>query len=352
MSLSIGIVGLPNVGKSTLFNALLKRQAALAANYPFATIEPNVGIVDVPDLRLNDLSEIVKKEFQNKFPNKNIPEKVIPAVVEFYDIAGLVEGAHKGEGLGNQFLSHIRETDAILHLVRSFEDENVVRAGSTTPEHDREIINTELMLADIQTIDNRLQSKKFKDDHELLNTLKDTLEKGSLINALELKDEEKQYIKELSLLTQKPMLHVQNVDEKNITKKAKNLIISAKVEAELASFGEDEKREYLISLGIEESGLDKIIKESYKILGLQTFFTAGPKEVRAWTIKKGDLAPKAAGVIHTDFERGFIRAETVSFSDLKSCGSWKNAKEKGQLRSEGKDYIMCDGDVVEFRFNV
>ncbi len=349
MSLSIGIVGLPNVGKSTLFNALLKRQAALAANYPFATIEPNVGVVDVPEPRLKRLAKIV----QNEYNDPNLPEKIIPAVVKFFDIAGLVEGAHKGEGLGNQFLSHIRETDAILHIARAFADENVIRAGSVEPHKDIDLIKTELMLADLQTIDARLNSRKFKDDHVFLNRLRETIEKGSMISELELTDDESKYVKELSLLTQKPAIYIKNVDEDKLTEVDGEFInICAKTEAELASFSEEEKEAYLSDLGIKESGLDQVIRKSYDLLGLQDYFTAGPKEVRAWTIKKGTKAPQAAGVIHTDFERGFIKAEVISVDVLEQVGGWKRAKEVGKLRQEGKEYVMQNGDVVEYRFNV
>lgn len=349
MSLSIGIVGLPNVGKSTLFNALLKRQAALAANYPFATIEPNMGVVDVPDARLHTLEKIVQAEYKDE----NLPEKTIPSVVKFFDIAGLVEGAHKGEGLGNQFLSHIREVDAIAHVVRDFTDENVVRAGSTEPTKDLELINTELLLADLQTIDKRLESRKFKDDHPFLNRVRAALEEGQLINELELSDDEAKYVKELGLLTQKPALYIKNVDEAEIRDVQGEFInISAKTEEELVTFSDEEKKEYLKDLGVEESGLDTVIKRSYSLLGLQDFFTAGPKEVRAWTIKIGTKAPQAAGTIHTDFERGFIKAEVVTLAELEKAGGWKAAKELGKIRQEGKDYVMQEGDVVEFRFNV
>lgn len=346
MSLSIGIVGLPNVGKSTLFNALLKRQAALAANYPFATIEPNIGIVDVPDSRLQVLYELVEV-------NYHAQPQIIPATVKFFDIAGLVAGAHKGEGLGNQFLSHIREVSAIAHVVRDFTDENVIRAGSIDPKSDIETINTELLLADIQTIDKRLESRKFKDDHPFLARLKSNMEQGIMVKDLEWAEDEQKYIWELGLLSAKPILLVLNVDENNLKQEDEPYIrISAKVEAELASFDEKEKKDYLQSLGVEESGLDKIIKKGFEILGLQTYLTAGPKEVRAWTIRKGAKAPEAAGVIHTDFEKGFIKAEIVSFEDLVKVGGWKQAKDKGLLRLEGKEYEMREGDVVEFRFNV
>lgn len=348
MSLSIGIVGLPNVGKSTLFNALLKRQAALAANYPFATIEPNVGIVDVPDGRLEQLKQVVITETGKE------PERIMPATVKFFDIAGLVKGASEGEGLGNQFLAHIREVDLILQVVRAFSDENVIRAGATEPSADIDLINTELMLADIQTIDARIESRKFQNDKPLLGRLKSALEQGTMLSKLELTDEEKEYVKELNLMSIKPMLYVLNVDESELGEAAKTgyLYICAKTEAELAGFSDDEKAEYLKELGVKESGLDKVIQTCYATLGLQNYFTAGPKEVRAWTIKKGTKAPQAAGVIHTDFERGFISAEVVSCSVLVEQGDWKKAKEKGLIRLEGKNYVMQDGDVVEFRFNV
>lgn len=386
MSLNIGIIGLPNVGKSTLFNALLKRQAALAANYPFATIEPNVGVVDVPDKNLEKLYDLMvtaidtgrekavtttneKGEHITKLPQK------MPAVVKFYDIAGLVKDAHKGEGLGNQFLSHIREADALIHVVRDFSDENVVRAGSTTPENDIELINMELIFADIQTLESRLNSKKYRQDAQFIQRLTKALEGGKLLNELDLTDDEAAYIKELNLLTQKPMFFVVNVDESRVGNQAvsenaeagikresalqkgvgenKDFIrICAKIEAELADFNEEEKQEYLKGLGIKESGLDKVIRKSYEKLSLQTYYTAGPKEVRAWTIKKGMRAPQAAGVIHTDFERGFIKAEIISLKDLEKVGDWKSAKDAGLMRLEGKDYIMQPEDVVVFKFNV
>jgi len=369
MSLSVGIVGLPNVGKSTLFNALLKRQAALAANYPFATIEPNVGVVGVPDKRLEKLVGVVKNEYGSKFKDREIPEKVIPAVVKFYDIAGLVKDASQGEGLGNQFLAHIREVDAIIHVVRAFNDENVVKAGSVNPREDIEVINTELALADLQTVQKvfgRVEAdfKKFKDKENteklnILNKLVFGLNNGELARDI-LVENEKESAKELNLLTIKPVIYVLNVSEEELNTNVaqwlddsviNGIIICAKVESELCSFDEEEKQTYMKSIGITESGLDKLISKAYQILKLQSFLTAGPKEVRAWTIKKGAKAPQAAGVIHTDFERGFISAEVVGFDDLVKAGSWKNAKDRGLVRIEGKNYVMRDGDVVEFRFS-
>lgn len=372
MSLSIGIVGLPNVGKSTLFNALLKRQVALAANYPFATIEPNIGIVDVPDARLNVLADIVRKEYSK--PNEvnlNIPEKITPATIKFYDIAGLVKGASEGEGLGNQFLSHIRETDAIVQVVRDFADENVIREGSTNPATDIEVINTELILADLQTLEKRLTAhqnvlKKDKTTdnekkQELYVKLQKTLDSGNLANTLAMKDDEKILVKDLSLLTQKPMFYILNINENQINAKNEAKVangrghyisLSAKIESELCSLSDEDRIAYMHELGMTESGLDKVIKYGFELLGLQTFLTAGPTEVRAWTIAQGDTAPKAAGKIHTDFEKGFIKAQIVSYNDLVTSGSFKVAQERGLLRLEGKSYIMQDGDVVEFRFNV
>lgn len=373
MSLSIGIVGLPNVGKSTLFNALLKRQVALAANYPFATIEPNIGIVDVPDERLNVLADIVRKEYSKPSElNLNIPEKITPATIKFYDIAGLVKGASEGEGLGNQFLSHIRETDAIVQVVRDFTDTNVIREGSIDPKNDIEVINTELILADLQTLEKRLSAhqhvlKKAKTSEnekkqELYLKLKETLNLGKLASSVTMTNDEKEYVKDLNLLTQKPMFYILNIDEnkinsddkkENISKLNSSYIrLSAKIESELCSLSDEDRTAYMHELGIIESGLDKVIKFGFELLGLQTYLTAGPKEVRAWTISKGDTAPKAAGKIHTDFEKGFIKAQIVSYADLVSFGSFKIAQEKGLLRLEGKNYVMQDGDIVEFRFNV
>ncbi|MFZ5425270.1 MAG: redox-regulated ATPase YchF [Patescibacteria group bacterium] len=386
MALSIGIVGLPNVGKSTLFNALLKRQAALAANYPFATIEPNMGIVDVPDSRLLDLAEIIKHDFGAKVGDREIPEKIIPATVTFYDIAGLVKGAHKGEGLGNQFLSHIRDVNALVHVVRAFADENVIRADSTDPISDIEVINTELILADLQSLEGRISkaqqlakkmnSKEAYKQLEIYEKLEVALNKGCFASTVALTENEVKLIKDLNLLTQKPVIYAFNIDEETMSMTNKEELISeltqnlseekkslfnfdsnvvylcAKLEEELVQLSDGERLEYMNELGLKVSGLDKIIKRGYNILGLQTYLTAGPKEVRAWTVKSGDTAPKAAGVIHSDFERGFISAEIVSFEALKSCGSFKVAKEKGLIRIEGKDYVMQEGDVVEFRFSV
>jgi len=352
MSLSIGIIGLPNVGKSTLFNALLKRQAALAASYPFATIEPNVGVVDVPDARLHKLAEIIRKEYEEK--SENYPEKTTPATIKFIDIAGLVEGAHKGEGLGNQFLSHIREVDAVLHVIRGFEGKDVDRAGSVSPQADIDLINTELMLADLQTVENRIASRKFAQDRPFLTKIKESLEKCVLIRTLDLSDEQKEYVMELSLLTQKPVLLVMNVGEEKLAEKFKQecIPICAKLESDLTSFSENERKEYLAELGVGEDGLNLVIEKSYEILGLHSFFTPGPKEVRAWTIKKGAKAPQAAGEVHTDFERGFISSEVVDLARLEEVGSWKRARERGFLRMEGKNYVVQDGDIIQFRFNV
>lgn len=379
MSLSIGIIGLPNVGKSTLFNALLKKQVALAANYPFATVEPNVGVVDVPDERLEKLAELVRMEYGSKTeqkgarPSKEIPEKIIPAMVKFVDIAGLVKGASEGEGLGNQFLSHIREVDAIVHVVRDFEDENVTRAGSVDPKSDKEIIETELILADLQVLEKRAETaqknsrvadadKDGAKRSQAYEKLLTGLRKGELAMQIGLTEEEAELIKDLNLLTLKPMIVVLNVGENAVAQgllqtestegTQSNVKLSAKLESELSDLSEEEQKEYLKELGLKSSGLDRVIKMGYELLGLQTFLTAGPKEVRAWTIKKGSKAPQAAGTIHTDFERGFISAEVISYENLVSVGGWKAAKEKGLIRIEGKNYEMKDGDVVEFRFNV
>lgn len=365
MSLSIGIIGLPNVGKSTLFNALLKRQQALAANYPFATIEPNIGIVDVPDSRLQKLAEIVKLEFGQRKGDREIPEKIIPAVVKFYDIAGLVKGASQGEGLGNQFLSHIRETDALIQVVRDFTDENVIRAGAIEPKSDIEIINTELMLADLQVLDKKIEH--FDSDlrrartpenlrrMELYTKLQVNLNKGVLAHSVGISMEDQSLLKDLNLLTFKPMIYVYNVDEANLNKVSTQndlVYLCAKIESELSSLDDSDSKAYMKEIGIDESGLDKVIKKGFEILGLQTFLTAGPKEVRAWTIRKDAKAPQAAGVIHTDFERGFISAEIISFDDLVKANGWKPAKDLGLIRIEGKNYAMRDGDVVEFHFSV
>ena len=352
--LSIGIVGLPNVGKSTLFNAMLKRQASLAANYPFATIEPNVGIVDVVDYRLNRLAEIVK------------PKQIIPAVVKFYDIAGLVKGASVGEGLGNQFLSHIREVDAIVHLVRFFDDENIIRAGSVSPKDDIEIINTELVLADLASVEKRtkhgerdLKTRSFAET-SAIEKLYRTLSGGELAINAGLNEDELATVKDLNLLTLKPILYVYNVSEKDLSvdlvEKAANLPegipLCASLEFEITQMPKEDTAKFMEAYGMKASGLDKLINKGYETLGLQTFLTAGTKEVRAWTIKKGSKAPEAAGVIHTDFERGFISAEVVSFKDYAENNGIKRCKEKGLVRMEGKEYVMRDRDVVEFNFSV
>jgi len=358
MSLEIGIVGLPNVGKSTLFNALTNN-SILAANYPFATIEPNAGIVAVPDPRLKTLADIY---------NSN---KILPATVTFIDIAGLVAGASKGEGLGNKFLANIRQCDAIVHIVRAFEDTDVIHvADRVSPSDDIEIINTELILADLQTIDTRLpkaikESKAkpaLREVASYLESLKRHLESGILLSSLPSLN--KDYVADLHLLTVKPVIYVFNVDEDaliNDGKKAdlaalvapnKAIFVYAKLEDEIKGLDEVDASELLESYGVKEAGLSKMINAAYDILGLQSYLTAGPKEVRAWTIKKGSTAPQAAGVIHTDFERGFIAAQIIDYTDLVSAGSEINAKQQGKIRTEGKEYVMRPDDIVEFRFNV
>jgi len=361
--LSIGIVGLPNVGKSTLFNALLKKQQALAANYPFATIEPNIGVVAVYDERLTKLAEITKEEEKMV----NLPP-IKFAVVEFVDIAGLVKGASEGAGLGNKFLSHIREVSVIAHVVRAFEDENVVKEGAVDPKSDYETIRTELQIADLQTLQN-LNEKALRTDptkKAVVEKIKAALDQGKNAFEIELSEEETLSIKELSLLTNKKEIVVLNVSEAdynpesitNIINKYSDLlkvdgkklvVICAKIESDLALLSEDEQKEYLKELGIEQSGLERLIQKAYSELGLISFLTAGVKEVRAWTIKKGFSALLASGEIHTDFMKRFIKAEAVSFEDFVKYNGWKGTREHGKARLEGRDYIVRDGDIIEFK---
>lgn len=364
--MQIGIVGLPNVGKSTLFNAITKAGAE-CANYPFCTIEPNVGVVAVPDERLDKLAEMEH------------PQKVTPATIEFVDIAGLVKGASRGEGLGNKFLSHIREVDAIAHVVRCFEDSNVVHVeGKVDPVRDIETINLELIFADLEVLERRIDrvkrqaksaEKQYLKELSVLERLKEGLEQNNPARVLDFSEEEQEIVKQVFLLTSKPVIYVANISEDDLISGTENdyvkkvreyaakegsevIPICARIEAELSELPEDEKRELLTEYGLKEPGLNRLIKAGYGLLGLITYLTAGPKEVRAWTIKDGTKAPQAAGKIHSDFERGFIRAEVVAYDDLIACGSQQAAREKGLLRSEGKDYVMKDGDVVVFRFNV
>ena len=363
--MKLGIVGLPNVGKSTLFNSITKAGAE-CANYPFCTIEPNVGVVPVPDERLDKLTEMYN------------PQKTTHAVIEFVDIAGLVKGAGKGEGLGNKFLSHIRETDAIVEVVRCFEDGNVVHVdGSVDPIRDIETINLELIFADLEMVNKRLDKarknlkadKKYQTEIDLFEKIKKTLEEGKSARTLDFNEDELPIVKETFLLTTKPILYVANISESQIDnaendplvlkvkeyaaqENAEVIPLCVKIEEELSGLEDDDKKEMLEAMGLEESGLDKVIKRSYDLLGLMSFLTAGEPEVRAWTIKKGTKAPQAAGKIHSDIERGFIKAEVVSFDDLISSGGMVQAKEKGLVRQEGKEYIMQDGDIVLFKFNV
>ncbi len=366
MSLTAGIVGLPNVGKSTLFNAIT-RAGAESANYPFCTIDPNVGIVEVPDDRLNKLTEVVQ------------PKKTVPTAFEFTDIAGIVEGASKGEGLGNQFLSHIRQVDAICHVVRCFENENITHvSGKIDPIDDIEVINLELILADLETVNRRLErvEKLVRQRDEagiaefaVLEKIQQSLENDEPARALTFDEDEQKIVRGLHLLTSKPVLYVANVGEDDVAQSEDNehvqrvkdfaaneqaevIVICASIEEEISELDQEEKELFLEELGIEESGLDQLVRATYALLGLGTYFTAGVQEVRAWTFRKGMKAPQCAGIIHTDFEKGFIRAETVSYDDLMDAGSMVQAKENGKVRLEGKEYIVEDGDVIHFRFNV
>lgn len=366
MNLSVGIVGLPNVGKSTLFNALLKKQIAFVANYPFATIEPNVGIVPVPDSRLDKLAEITKEEEKMT----GLPP-IKPATVKFVDIAGLVKGAAEGAGLGNKFLSHIREVSVICHVVRAFVDENIIREGSGDPENDYAIVQTELILSDLQTLEkSKIKSQKsktqVKGQNDVIEKIIEGLNTGQPLREMKFSDEEEAFVQTLQLLTKKPEIILLNVSEDEYSfinigtiieryadlfqiSREKIVALCAKIESELSELSEDEQKQYLKELGFRESGLERLIRKAYETLGLISFLTAGEKEVRAWTIQKGAKAVDAAGEIHTDFIKKFIKAEVVSFEDFVSLGGWKKAREQGKAQMEGRDYIMQDGDVVEFK---
>jgi len=380
MNLSVGIVGLPNVGKSTLFNALLKKQIAYVANYPFATIEPNVGVVPVPDPRLEVLAKITAEEILKPFDfaqggqvqdDKSKWPPIVPATVKFVDIAGLVKGAAEGAGLGNKFLSHIREVSVIAHVVRAFTDDNIIREGSSDPENDYATIQTELILADLQTLEkskikNQKSKTQVKNQNEIIDKIIEGLNTGQAVRTMKFSDEEQEFVNTLFLLTAKPEIVVLNVSEDEYTlvnieplveryanlfqiSREKIIVLCAKIESELSELSEEEQKQYLKDLGFPNSGLERLTKKAYESLGLISFLTAGEKEVRAWTIRRGTTALAASGTIHTDFMKKFIKAEVVSYDDFVKFGGWKGTREKGKARLEGKDYIMQDGDVIEFK---